>query len=127
MRTLKLSLVLVLGIFPVFSFAEGMSAAEQEKLAKAAQNPVASMISLPFQNNTNLNIGSNDETQNILNVQPVWPFQINDEWNVITRTIVPVTSTESRFQPWTVISPDILDTWTCPSAAASIVLSTSSA
>lgn len=95
MRKLKLSLALALCLLPVFSFAEGMSAAEQEKLAKAAQNPVASMISLPFQNNTNLNIGPNDETQNILNVQPVWPFQINDEWNVITRTIVPVTSNPS--------------------------------
>ena len=66
--------------------------AEKEKLAKAAQNPIASMISLPFQNNTNLNIGPNDSTQNILNIQPVWPFEINADWNFITRTIVPVVS-----------------------------------
>ena len=37
-----------------------------EELARAAQNPIASMISLPFQNNTNLNIGPNDQTQNII-------------------------------------------------------------
>jgi len=65
---------------------------DTEKLAKAVQNPVASMISLPLQNNINTGIGPNDETQNILNIQPVWPFALNDEWNLITRTIIPVIS-----------------------------------
>jgi len=92
MYKLKLSLALTLALLPVLSFSEGMSETEKEKLAKAAQNPVASLISLPFQNNTNLNIGPNDETQNILNIQPVWPVEINDDWNLITRTIVPVVS-----------------------------------
>jgi hypothetical protein len=64
----------------------------QEELARAAQNPVASMISLPFQNNTNFNFGPQNKTQNILNIQPVWPFALNDKWNLITRTIVPVVS-----------------------------------
>jgi len=63
-----------------------------EELARASQNPVASMISLPFQNNTNFNFGPHDKTQNILNIQPVWPFALNDNWNLITRTIVPVVS-----------------------------------
>ncbi len=62
------------------------------ELAKAAQNPVANMISLPFQNNINTGIGPDDETQNILNIQPVWPISLNDNWNVITRTILPVMS-----------------------------------
>src|SRR6478609_8521458 len=61
-----------------------------EELAKLAQNPVGNLISLPFQNNTNLNFGPDKGTQNILNIQPVIPISINDEWNVITRTIVPV-------------------------------------
>ncbi|MEN8779570.1 MAG: hypothetical protein ABF292_00585 [Desulfobacterales bacterium] len=64
----------------------------QEELARAAQNPVASMISLPFQNNTNFKFGPQEKTQNILNIQPVWPFALNDKWNLITRTIVPVVS-----------------------------------
>ncbi len=72
-----------------------------EELAKAAQNPIASMISLPFQNNTNLNIGPNDSTQNILNIQPVWPFEINDDWNLITRTIIPVISQPDVLTPIT--------------------------
>jgi len=50
------------------------------------------MISLPFQNNTNYNFGPESKTQNVLNVQPVLPFELNDDWNLITRTIVPVIS-----------------------------------
>ncbi len=62
-------------------------------LAKQAQNPVADLISLPFQNNTNFGIGPDeDEVQNILNIQPVIPFELNDNWNLITRTIIPVVS-----------------------------------
>ncbi len=63
-----------------------------EDLAKATQNPLASMISLPFQNNTNFGIGPDDDTQNILNIQPVWPFSLIEDWNFVTRTIIPVIS-----------------------------------
>jgi len=69
-----------------------------EELAKAAQNPVASMISLPFQNNTNFNFGPEEKTQNVLNIQPIWPISLNEKWNVITRTIVPVIS-QPEFTP----------------------------
>ena len=61
-------------------------------LAKAAQNPIANMISLPLQNNTNYNAGAYERTQNTLNIQPVWPITLNEDWNFITRTIVPVVS-----------------------------------
>jgi hypothetical protein len=69
-------------------------AAEQnsQDLAKASQNPIANLISLPIQNNTNFGIGPDDETQNILNIQPVWPVSLNETWNLITRTILPVVS-----------------------------------
>jgi hypothetical protein len=69
-------------------------AAEQSHsdLAKQAQNPIANLISLPLQNNTNFGIGPDDETQNILNIQPVWPFSVSENWNLITRTIIPVVS-----------------------------------
>ena len=63
-----------------------------EELAKLAQNPVGNLISVPFQNNSNLNFGPERKTQNVLNVQPVIPIGINNDWNVITRTIVPVIS-----------------------------------
>ncbi len=63
-----------------------------EELAKIAQNPVGNLISVPFQNNTNLNAGRDKRTQNILNIQPVIPVSVNEGWNIITRTIVPVIS-----------------------------------
>jgi len=61
-----------------------------EALAMEAQNPVANLISLPFQNNTSFGIGPHDRTQNVLNIQPVVPFSLNDDWNLITRTICPL-------------------------------------
>jgi hypothetical protein len=70
------------------SFADDDAAA----LARATQNPVADLISVPFQNNTNYNVGFYDNTQNVLNIQPVMPFSLNDKTNLITRTIVPVIS-----------------------------------
>jgi hypothetical protein len=63
-----------------------------EELAKLAQNPVGNLISVPFQDNVNLNTGPLKGTQNVLNIQPVIPVSVNDEWNVITRTIIPVIS-----------------------------------
>ncbi len=82
----------ILFLFYVFSPVAFSKAADSADLAKAAQNPVADMISLPFQNNTNFGIGPGDETQNILNIQPVWPISISERWNLITRTILPVIS-----------------------------------
>jgi len=61
-----------------------------EELAKLAQNPVGNLISVPFQNNTNLNFGPEKGTQNVLNIQPVIPISVDKNWNIITRTIVPV-------------------------------------
>ena len=68
------------------------SGSDTTSLAKAAQNPVANMISLPFQNNTDFNFGPDDDTLNTLNIQPVLPFSLNENWNIITRTIIPVVS-----------------------------------
>jgi len=64
-------------------------------LAKKTQNPVADLISVPFQNNFNFNYGPNNDMQNVLNVQPVIPFHLSSNWNLITRTIIPIIS-----QPW---------------------------
>jgi hypothetical protein len=61
-----------------------------EELAKLAQNPVGNLISVPFQNNTNFGVGPHSGTQNVLNVQPVIPITINPDWNLITRTIMPL-------------------------------------
>ena len=66
------------------------SAESTEELTKAAQNPVASLISVPFQNNNNFGIGPYDRSQDVLYIQPVIPMALNKNWNLITRIIQPV-------------------------------------
>ena len=59
-------------------------------LAKQIQNPVGDLISFPLQYNVNFGSGSNRGTQHVLNLQPVVPFHLDDNWNLISRTILPV-------------------------------------
>jgi hypothetical protein len=59
-------------------------------LAKKLQNPIGNLYNFPFQNNINFNYGPRGGTQDILNVQPVIPIHVNEDWNVITRTILPL-------------------------------------
>jgi len=68
------------------------------ELAKKTQNPVADLISVPFQNNFNFNTGEKDATVYILNVQPVIPIHLNHDWNLITRTIMPIINQPSLFE-----------------------------
>jgi opacity protein-like surface antigen len=69
--------------------------AGDEDLAKKSQNPIADLVSVPFQSNTNFHTGPFDRTQEVLNIQPVVPLHINAEWNLISRTIVPLISQPS--------------------------------
>ena len=67
----------------------------QQDLAKASQNPVADLISIPVQSNFNFDYGQDrDKSQIVTNVQPVIPLSLNKEWNLITRTIIPIIYTE---------------------------------
>jgi hypothetical protein len=59
-------------------------------LQKAVQNPVASLISVPIQNNSNFGVGAFDRTQDVLNIQPVIPAKISKSWMLITRIIQPI-------------------------------------
>ena len=60
-----------------------------EEVAKAVQNPIAPLISLPLQYNYDHEIGSQQTGhRNHLNVQPVIPISIGEDWNRISRTIV---------------------------------------
>jgi len=61
--------------------------AEEEELAKEAANPLADLMSFPFQNNLNMNYGEYNRNMNVLNIQPVIPFLSG---KLITRTIMPV-------------------------------------
>ncbi len=62
---------IVLGVALIVAGAAQGQEQSDADLAKATQNPVADLISLPFQNNTNFDVGPGDDTQNILNIQPV--------------------------------------------------------
>lgn len=64
--------------------------AEDADLAKKLSNPVAALISVPIQSNSDFGIGPGDGTRSVTNIQPVIPIVLNDNWNVISRTILPV-------------------------------------
>ncbi len=64
--------------------------AQAEALQKATQNPVANLISVPLQNNTNLNYGPYNRTQDVLNIQPVIPAHLSKKWLLISRIILPI-------------------------------------
>lgn len=67
-------------------------------LAGKLSNPISDLISVPFQTNFDENIGPADEgTQYRMNFQPVVPIKLNEDWNVIVRTIVPLVSQEGIF------------------------------
>ena len=66
------------------------AAVNTDALRNAAQNPVASLISVPIQENFNFNVGPADRTQNVLNIQPVIPLSVSKNWNLIVRWITPV-------------------------------------
>jgi hypothetical protein len=101
MKMMKICVTLLISLIVVTTHSYSQEANESEldsqevsetELAKQAQNPVSSLISLPFQNNINFDTGPRDKIQNVLNIQPVYPTSLNDKWNLITRTIVPVIS-----------------------------------
>jgi hypothetical protein len=95
---MKKGLMLVTSCFAAVLIAAPLWAAEEEsagELARKAQNPVADMMSFPFQDNMNFGYGPNDGMQNVMNFQPVIPLRLNKDWNLITRTIAPLI-----YQPW---------------------------
>jgi hypothetical protein len=73
------------------------SSDQQADLAKKLANPISDLVSVPFQFNWEQNVGINDETRFVLNVQPVIPFSISTDWNMIARVIMPFVSQPSLF------------------------------
>ena len=69
---------------------EAGSSAAAEALQKATQNPVASLISVPVQNNTNFGVNPGYRNQDVLNIQPVIPIGISKDWNLLVRWIAPI-------------------------------------
>lgn len=90
MRVLRTWLLLLAGSVVATSARAQDQATE---IARQLQNPVADMTSFPFQFNFRSGGDLGDQTQMVLNIQPVFPLQVNDRWNVIVRPIVPYIST----------------------------------
>jgi len=67
------------------------ASSDSAELSKQLNNPVSSLISVPFQENIDFSVGPEEGTRSVLNIQPVVPFAISKDWNVIVRTIMPVT------------------------------------
>jgi len=67
------------------------------ELAKKLNNPVSNLISVPFQQNYDCCYGPEDGGRYTLNVQPVIPVSLNQDWNLIIRTIVPIVKKEHAY------------------------------
>lgn len=91
---LALAAVLLPGAFAPPAVQAGQS---EDELRSAVQNPLADLVSVPFQNNTDFGIGEHDRTKNTLNIQPVYPVDLGS-WLLVNRVIFPL-----------VYQPDVAD------------------
>jgi hypothetical protein len=90
-KTLLLSATLsVMAGSVMAQMAPAAAGGADDDLAKQLSNPVAALISVPFQYNYNDGYLDGKGVQSYINIQPVIPFSISDNWNVISRTILPV-------------------------------------
>lgn len=93
-KILTLAMIIILGSAMLAS-AQDEEQGSAADLAKKLANPIASLISVPFQNNMDIGIGDRLGSRNTLNIQPVIPISITDDLNLIARVILPVISQQS--------------------------------
>ena len=94
-NTATLCVALALVLFANRAIAQ----TDNAELAKQLANPIASLISVPLQNNSDFGITQWEGTRNTLNIQPVVPLSLTPKWNLITRAILPVISQYSITGP----------------------------
>jgi hypothetical protein len=81
---------IVIGACVALVFCAVHANAGDSDLAKQLNNPIASLTLVPFQGNYDTGYGPEDGYKAFVNVQPVIPFSLNEDWNLISRTILPV-------------------------------------
>ena len=84
-RGVGVVLMLVVACFPGLGRAQ-----DDAELSQKSQNPVADLISVPFEHHLNFGAGPGEDLQYLLQAQPVIPFRLTRDWNLISRTIVPL-------------------------------------
>ncbi len=95
LKKILLALLVLTSVYNLKVFAQELqkpAADDAAELAKKLSNPVASLISVPFQNNTDVGIGQYNGSKNTLNIQPVVPVSLSPKLNLIARVILPVIS-----------------------------------
>jgi hypothetical protein len=80
--------ILCRGVVP--AFAQESSAQGTSEVAKQAQNPIANVISVPLENDFYPHTGIDKDDSYVLEMKPVVPFKLGNDWNLITRTIIPI-------------------------------------
>lgn len=85
-----LTVAILLSLTVVAAETRAIEQESETELAQKTENPISDLMRIPFQNNMNFGIEPNHRTSNLLKIQPVIPFTLNRDWNLITRTIVPV-------------------------------------
>lgn len=88
------AVIMLAATFGAVDYVKAETAAE---LAKKLSNPIAAMISVPFQYNYTSGFGTADGNQSVLNIQPVIPISLNEDWNLISRTILPIVGQNDVF------------------------------
>src|ERR1700729_2706531 len=81
---------IVVGMVAIFGGGSSPTFAQNSDIAKQAQNPIASLISVPIENDFNPQTGIKKDDSYVLELKPVVPVRLSNDWTMITRTVIPV-------------------------------------